>query len=76
MSGATEFLTRDSLHIHEHARKHLIEQIMALAGRASKDPVRYRRILESYSFPTVQAIWQRLGEELADPTDRALSQLS
>ncbi len=62
MSNVSEILTRDSLHVQEHARKHLIEQIMAMAGRASKDPVRYRRILEGCNFATLQATWQGMLE--------------
>lgn len=42
------------LNIHSHARAMMIEQIMAVYGRASKDPARYRRILESQETATLE----------------------
>lgn len=34
------------LNIHSYAKAHLVEQVMAMHGRASSDPKLYRRILE------------------------------
>ena len=44
------------LNIHSYARTMMIEQIMALHGRASKEPVRYRRWLESAEIETLRRI--------------------
>lgn len=65
MNGAADFIHRDSNHVLEYTRQHLVEQIMALAGRASKDPVRYRRVLNSYNLSTLQTVWRDLQEVLA-----------
>jgi len=40
--------------IHCHARLMMVEQIMALHGRGSSDPRRYRRLLESFEIETLR----------------------
>ncbi len=54
----------DPRFIHAHAHAMLVEQIMALIGRASSDPKRYRQILESYDIATLRRLWNELTENL------------
>lgn len=44
----------DPLNIHSHTRLMLIEQIMALHGRGSKNPKRYRELLEGFEIATLR----------------------
>lgn len=46
--------------VDEYARQQLIEQIMAMAGRASKNPAAYRRLLNTWSLPTIRGTWQAM----------------
>lgn len=62
----------DSLSPIAVARAQMIEQIMAMAGWASNDPARYRRILESYDYSTLQRTWQQMRDSL-DETFSALA---
>jgi hypothetical protein len=56
---------RDPLNVVSHARAMLVEQIMALIGRSSPDPARYRRLLEGMEYRTLQRTWAAIvdGEE-------------
>lgn len=42
------------LHISCHAHAMLVEQVMAIHGRGSSDPVRYRRLLNNLSSAALQ----------------------
>ncbi|MBC8095748.1 MAG: hypothetical protein H7Y43_08040 [Akkermansiaceae bacterium] len=53
----------DPLNIMSHAKAQLIEQVMALVGRSSPDPVRYRRVLEGMEYTTLQRTWQTLMDQ-------------
>jgi hypothetical protein len=60
-------MTGNPTNIHFHARLMMIEQIMQLIGRSSKDPKRYRRILASQDSETLRRTWHKLQEStLAD----------
>lgn len=45
---------QDPRNILAYAQAGLIEQVMALHGRGSSDPKRYRRLLESMDIPALQ----------------------
>lgn len=47
-------LRPDPLNLLNYTKASLVERIMTLAGRASNDPVRYRRMLEDCSIETLQ----------------------
>jgi hypothetical protein len=42
------------LHINSHAHAMLVEQVMAIHGRGSRDPKRYRQLLQSQDLPTLR----------------------
>jgi len=48
------------IHIRSHARAMMIEQIMALIGRASSDPKQYRRTLESFEDSTLRRTLEQI----------------
>lgn len=61
--GTARFFQDQPLHALSIARTQMVEQIMAIYGRSSKNPVVYRRILEGYEFTTLQRTWQGLLEK-------------
>lgn len=54
----------DPRNIHAHARNMLIERIMALIGRASAEPLRFRRRLEALDDYELRKFYQTLEDGL------------
>lgn len=50
----------DPLSLIQRAKSYYIEQIMALIGRSSSNPKRYRELLEGFSIETLSRTWREL----------------
>jgi hypothetical protein len=72
MTVTTPDIYSDPLHVANHTRQMLVEQIMALVGRASSDPQRYRQILESFDVATLRRTLDGITTELTSGPFSAL----
>lgn len=47
-------ITAEPFHIRVYSKMHLVEMVMALHGRGSPDPRRYRQLLEQMDEPALR----------------------